>query len=260
MNPILTKTYISGAAVTGRRFVVQDSADNTVIQASANTSKIFGVSAPLGGEITLPVDVLQIGLAEITLGGVVTRGDLVTSDSVGRGVELSTAMLASASGRSGGMALQSGVSGDIIDILVCPQLVSAADGLTATTDEIDTLAGSVQDAEFTVGVEGTNAINVAIQLEDIAGDPIAARASVQAYLSADANGDSVITTAPDGNVVIGTDGLCMHLIENKLFQLTSEVDGDIDLTITESGAATYYLVVVLPNGKLKVSAAITFAG
>ncbi len=45
----------------------------------------------------------------------------------------------------------------------------------------------------------------------------------------------------------------------KSFELISEADGDIDINITESGAATWYLAVVLPNGSLNVSDAITFA-
>jgi len=39
----------------------------------------------------------------------------------------------------------------------------------------------------------------------------------------------------------------------------SEADGDIDVDITDSGTPTMYLVLVLPNGKLAVSDAITFA-
>ena len=42
--------------------------------------------------------------------------------------------------------------------------------------------------------------------------------------------------------------------------LVIEADGDIDITIGDaSGAATYYLVLVMPSGELVVSDAITFA-
>jgi len=45
----------------------------------------------------------------------------------------------------------------------------------------------------------------------------------------------------------------------KSFQLVSESDGDIDIDISESSTPTFYLVVVLANGDLVVSDAITFA-
>lgn len=45
----------------------------------------------------------------------------------------------------------------------------------------------------------------------------------------------------------------------KAFDLVSEADGDIDVLITDAGTPTFYLAVVLPNGTLNVSGAITFA-
>lgn len=114
-------------------------------------------------------------------------------------------------------------------------------------------------ATITVGTESTNSINVAIQLLDGAGDEIATRAGIMAYLSDDANGDSVAGTAPDGNVAIGTDGVLIPVVADKAFYLISESDGDIDLDIGESGADTWYLIVVMPSGELVASDAITFA-
>lgn len=110
-----------------------------------------------------------------------------------------------------------------------------------------------------VGAQAGDDINVAIQLKDSAGADLAVRGSVLAYLSDDANGDSIAGTAPSGNVVIGTDGLAIPLVAKKCFLLTSEADGDIDITITEAGADTWYLILVMPDGKLVASDAITFA-
>ena len=123
--------------------------------------------------------------------------------------------------------------------------------------------GSVQldkaplKASITVGAEAGNVINVAVQLQDMNGNALANRASVLAYLSDDANGDSVAGTAPD-TVAIGTDGLAIPLVAGKCFLLTSEADGDIDINEAEDGADTWYLVLVLPHGPLVVSDAITF--
>jgi len=130
---------------------------------------------------------------------------------------------------------------------------------TDVTASLGATAGKAADASFVVGSEAGNVINVAIQLKDADGEDLAARANVYAYLSDDANGDSIAGTAPDGGVAIGTDGIADPITAGKSFRLGSEADGDIDLNITESGADTWYLVVVLPDGSLKVSGAITFA-
>lgn len=112
---------------------------------------------------------------------------------------------------------------------------------------------------FVIGAEAANVINVGIQLNDSAGAALAVRGAVKAYLSDDANGDSIAVTAPDGGVAIGTDGVAIPIVAGKCFELVSEVDGDIDLDITESAIDTWYLILVMPDGKLVASGAITFA-
>jgi hypothetical protein len=117
---------------------------------------------------------------------------------------------------------------------------------------------AVSSAEFTIGAETSNIINVGIQLKNGVND-LDYRCALHAYLSTDAEGDDVVGTAPT-TVAIGTDGVCIPLVTGKCFLLISEADGDIDLNITlSSGAATYYLVLLLPNGKTVASGAITFA-
>ena len=120
-------------------------------------------------------------------------------------------------------------------------------------------ANQLRAASFVVGAEAGNAITVAVQLKNVTGTDLAERGSLLAYLSDDANGDSLAATAPSGNVVIGTDGLAIPLVAKKCFLLTSEADGDIDITVNEAVVATWFLLLVLPNGKLAVSSAITFA-
>lgn len=117
----------------------------------------------------------------------------------------------------------------------------------------------IADVGFSIGVEGSNAIIVSLQLKDYNGSDLAVRGAVDAYFSDDANGDSVIATAPSGAVVAGTDGVLIDQVAKKCFKLISEVDGDIDISITEAGVKTMYLVVILPDGTMKKSGAITFA-
>lgn len=121
-------------------------------------------------------------------------------------------------------------------------------------------AGKVGRATFTVGAEtGGNTINVAIQLHNPNGIDCAQRVGIPFYLSDDANGDSVVATAPSGGIAIGTDGLMFEWTDNKAGMLVSEADGDIDITIIEAGAKTLYIVLVMPDGSLVVSDAVTFA-
>jgi len=111
---------------------------------------------------------------------------------------------------------------------------------------------------FTVGAEVGNAINVAIQLLDGNGQELSRRAALPWYLSSDANGDTV-ASAPSGGIAIGTDGLLLEWTNNVSGLAVSESDGDIDVTLTDTGTPTFYLVLALPNGRLAVSPAITFA-
>lgn len=114
-------------------------------------------------------------------------------------------------------------------------------------------------AKFTIGTEGTNAINVAVQLFDrLNGSEVSERVALDWYLSSDANGDA-ISSAPTGGIAIGTDGLLLEWTNNVSGKVISESDGDIDVTLTDSGTPTFYLVLVMPDGKLYVSGAITFA-
>ncbi len=143
---------------------------------------------------------------------------------------------------------------------------TAAEAVAGTADKFPdaaVLAGYAYEKmgtpSFVIGGEAGNIINVGIQLKDSAGVDLAVRGAITAYLSDDANGDSIAATAPDGGVAIGTDGVAIPIVANKALQLVSEADGDIDIDITESGVDTWYLILVMPNGKLVASTAITFA-
>lgn len=139
-------------------------------------------------------------------------------------------------------------------------VTSALDGLTSSAAEINTLDGAISAVTMVVGVEGTNAINVTIQLQDAGGSDVAFVGHVHAYLSDASTGLGISATAPATSVAIGTDGaIIVEEVAKLAWWLQSESDGDIDLTITETGIDTWYLVIVLPDGSQTVSGAITFA-
>ena len=114
---------------------------------------------------------------------------------------------------------------------------------------------------FTVGAENTNVVAVGVQFRDERdGNLISERVSVTAFLSTDAEGEVLAPTAPSGGVAVaGGVGLAVPLVTNRVWQLVSDASGQIDLEVTETGAATWYLVVVNPDGTLSVSGVLTFA-
>lgn len=116
----LTKAYTATAAVTKRRIVKFGAADGTVIQAAAATDLLVGVSVEdLDRASGDRVDVRMVGnIAEVDAGGTITRGDFVTSDASGKAVSTTTA-----ANRYIGIAEVSGVSGDVITIIVAPGLI-----------------------------------------------------------------------------------------------------------------------------------------
>lgn len=119
-------------------------------------------------------------------------------------------------------------------------------------------AAYVGTATFTIGTEATNAITVNIQLMDYNGGEVNQRCAVHGYISTDSHGDNV-SAAPQGGIAAGTDGVIIENIADVSFLAVSEADGDIDLVITDNGVATFHVVLVMPDGSLVVSSAITFA-
>lgn len=118
--------------------------------------------------------------------------------------------------------------------------------------------GVAKDVDFAIGAENANAITVSLQLKDQNGEDLAQRGVVDAYISSSAGGDDLANAIT--SIAAGTDGVYMALIAARLFRLVSEEDGDIDVVLTYSGGAlTIYLNVILSDGSIVSSPAITFA-
>lgn len=118
---------------------------------------------------------------------------------------------------------------------------------------------SIPSVELTVGAQGGDIINVALQVVDAQGMALALQLALFAWLS-DTAGAALTGTAPSVGTSIGTNGVIIveHTAET-LFELLTDVDGVLDLDIEEAGADTWYLNVRLPGGAIVSSAAITFA-
>lgn len=116
------QAYDAGAAVGGNLFVKFDSSDHTAIQATAGDATI-GISDALGGASGGRIDVVKGGLTQLKLGGEVARGAFIKPDNNGAGVTADTD-----GDRYGAMAEQSGVSGDIIDVILVYGTMSVPGG------------------------------------------------------------------------------------------------------------------------------------
>lgn len=120
-------------------------------------------------------------------------------------------------------------------------------------------------ASFSIGSEAANAITVAVQLLDEDGNDMVSIQGVKAYLSSDAAGGTLEPDSATLSITAGTDGIAIPLadtdgIGSTAAFLVSEADGDIDVVITQtSGADTHYLNLIMPDGSIVTSGAITFA-
>jgi hypothetical protein len=112
----LIKNFGAGGAIPARRFVKFGGDDDTVILATAPSDAIIGVSLDLDAVQGDRVDVALDGVAEVTIGGSTTRGDLLTADAQGRAVTAAPA--AGVNVRTGGVATSSNVLGDFGAALV----------------------------------------------------------------------------------------------------------------------------------------------
>ena len=115
------------------------------------------------------------------------------------------------------------------------------------------------DATITVGAESTNVRAITIQLLDANGKDIDYVETVELIVFANATGTAFATTGGSTGIVIGTDGALLAIVAKKLFIATSEADGDIDLTWTDTGTEAAYLGLRLPNGRVIISDALTNA-
>ncbi len=114
-------------------------------------------------------------------------------------------------------------------------------------------------ATFTVGVEGSNIINVAVQLKDGAGVNLTTVKVLPWYLSTVSTGLTPTSVAPQTSLAAGTNGKLIEWITDLSGLAIFTAAGALDINITDTGTPTFYLVVVLPGGGIAVSGAITFA-
>lgn len=115
--------FEAGGAIPANRFVKFGSGDRKAVVAAAATDAVFGVS-DLAAATDERLDVGVAGVLPVTYGGTVARGDLLVSDSTGRAVTAAPA--AGANVRIAGVAMVSGVVGDVGSVLFNPGSLQGA--------------------------------------------------------------------------------------------------------------------------------------
>lgn len=137
-------------------------------------------------------------------------------------------------------------------------LMNKEGNLKGGTSDVN-LTQPCADATITVGAEAGDARAITIQLKDANGNDLTSRQMVMAVVLADASGNAFVGTGGSTGIAIGTDGALLALVAKKVFLLISEDDGDIDLTWTDTGTEVAYLGLILPNGRMIISDALTNA-
>jgi hypothetical protein len=138
-------------------------------------------------------------------------------------------------------------------------LASGATDVTATYAEVNAACDNIlTSAVITVGEIATRTFTVGIQLNNGAAVAMNHATAMFAYLSDNAAGDNLIAAALSTAPAIATNGLMIPVVADKAWQLVSESNGTIGLTLTEAAAKTCYLVLVTPRGDLSISTAIVF--
>lgn len=104
------------------------------------------------------------------------------------------------------------------------------------------------DATVTVGDEAANVRTITIQLKDADGKDITYVETVDIIIANSADLTTLAAPAPSTGLAAGTDGAIMAIKAHNFYLATSESDGDIDLTWTDTGTAAAWIFVRLPSG------------
>ncbi len=112
-NHDFNKSFLAEGAIAAHRLVKFGTADDAIVQAAAGADLTIGVNdlAVAQGEVAT---VVMGGVAIVEYGGNVTRGALLTANASGQAVTAAT------TNRVIGVAMVSGVAGDLGSVLLAP--------------------------------------------------------------------------------------------------------------------------------------------
>jgi hypothetical protein len=166
----------------------------------------------------------------------------------------------------------SSVNMDVDDLEVTQQMtavLATIETLTATVATLTAFSGtataldvtSMLSVAFTIPAEDSNTITVAVAVTGaVSGTSLGVGVALPFYVSSDTAGQ-VLEAGTDLALTAGTDGLViLSGGDSKVYgHLVTETTGEMDFVVTDTGTDTYYLNVILPNGRIVTSSAITLA-
>ncbi len=142
--------------------------------------------------------------------------------------------------------------------------LNAVPTATGTGLEIDEMTKNVASSASTItlGAGGAPTQAAAIQLKDADANGVGAGQMIEVYVSDDSVGLTPASATVNGAVTVSV-GATLKVDTAKLhWRLVTDATGAVTLTFDNTGgggAYTKYVVLVLPNRKLKVSAALNVA-
>lgn len=132
--------------------------------------------------------------------------------------------------------------------------VDTADGLPAP----ETVHEPAVYARVVVNPEDTDVREIAVYLEDQNHEMTAGRQAVTLCVFEDAAGAALAATGGSTGIEIGATGTLITLIAKKVFIGIAD-GGTLKVNWTDTGTEAAYLGVILPNGNVVISDALTNA-
>jgi hypothetical protein len=156
VNPILIKSYTAAAAILASRIVKFGSNDYEVLAAVDGAESVEGITVQnIDSVLGDTVDVIKSGIAQLKIGGTITRGDWIVADGLGVGVAAN--ITPGSELHVIGKAEESGVDGDVIDVWVQPVVIATDTGIiqqdvTIATEDVLALNATPQELVAAPGV------------------------------------------------------------------------------------------------------------
>lgn len=168
--------------------------DDTLSQAAAATDGLVGIFQHTTDAAGDRVRAMLSGISSVKLGGAVTRGGPITSDSAAKGVA------ATAGQNIVGFAMASGVAGDIIPLLISPGMLLAGGGVNGQSYKI--LATAIIDATAGMSVASHG---LGVTIPDNAIITLAFGDTITPFVSTSNDGTLAITSESAADLLAAVD-------------------------------------------------------
>lgn len=118
------------------------------------------------------------------------------------------------------------------------------------------------DATITVSAEGATVANqrdISIQFLDAAGANMDTLVRCELHVLLNSTGSDFAATGGSTGIAAGATGKILASVAKKIFRGISNTSGLLQVIYTDTGTEACYLGVLLPNGKMVISSALTNA-